>query len=75
MHISSVSSAFSRMLQVLHLNVLKVKVDRVLHLRPRFLLPRLGVSSSSFWCWLGIRRPLPLFLMLVMFGAARRVDV
>jgi hypothetical protein len=75
MHVSSISSAFSRMLQFLHLNVLKVKVDRVLHLRPRFLLPRLGVSSSSFWRWLGIRRPLLLFSMLVIFGTARRVDV
>jgi hypothetical protein len=37
---SSVSSAFRRMLQVLHLNVLKV--DRMLHLPPR-----LDVSSSS----------------------------
>jgi hypothetical protein len=32
------------MLQVLHLDVLKV--DRVLHLPPRFLLPHIGVSSS-----------------------------
>ena len=32
------------MLQVLHLDVLKV--DRVLHLPPRLLLPHLGVSSS-----------------------------
>ena len=42
MHVSSVLSA--RMLQVLHLNV--SKVDRVLHLTHRLLLPRLGVSSS-----------------------------
>jgi hypothetical protein len=32
------------MLQVLHLDV--SKVDRVLHLSHRFLLPRFGVSSS-----------------------------
>jgi hypothetical protein len=44
MHVSSVSSFFRRMLQVLHLNV--SKVDQVLYLPPRFQLPRLGVSSS-----------------------------
>jgi hypothetical protein len=55
------------MLQVLHLNV--SKVDRVLHLSPRFLLPRLGVSDSSSWRRLGIRRPLP-FSILVTFGVA-----
>ena len=43
MHVSSVSSAFRHMLQVLHLDVLEV--DRVLHFPPRLLLPRLGVSS------------------------------
>jgi hypothetical protein len=43
-HVSSVSSAFRRMLQVLCLNV--SKVDQVLHLPPRLLLSRLGVSSS-----------------------------
>jgi hypothetical protein len=42
LHILSVSSAI---LQVFHLNV--SKVDRVLHLPPCFMLPRLGVSSSS----------------------------
>jgi hypothetical protein len=41
---SSVLDVFRRMLQVLHLNV--SKVDRVLHLSHRFLLPRLGVFSS-----------------------------
>jgi hypothetical protein len=56
---SSVSSDFRRMLQVLHLDV--SIVDQVLHLHPRFLLPRLGVSSSSRR-WLGIRCPLPFFL-------------
>jgi hypothetical protein len=40
---ASVSSAFRRILQVLHLDVLKV--EWVLHLRPRFPLPRFGVSS------------------------------
>jgi hypothetical protein len=38
-------------LQMLHLDVLQV--DRVLHLPPYLLLPRLGVSSSS-QCQLGI---------------------
>jgi hypothetical protein len=52
---------------VLHLNV--SKVDRVLRLPPRFLLPRLGVSSTSSRRLLGIRRPLP-FSMLVTFEVA-----
>jgi hypothetical protein len=68
MYVSSVPSAFRRMLQVLHLNV--SKVDRVLHLLPCLLLPHLGVSSSS-WRRLGIRLPLPLFSMLMTFRAAR----
>ena len=67
MHVSSILSGFKRMLQVLHVNVLKV--DQVLHLPPRLLLPRLGVSSSRRQ--LGIRRLLPLLSMLVRFGAAR----
>jgi hypothetical protein len=67
MYVSSVSFALKRMLQVLHLNILKV--DQVLHLPPRLLLPRLGVSSS-FQLWLGIRRLLPLFSMLVTFMMA-----
>ena len=46
MHVSSVSSAFRRMLQVLHLDV--SKVDQMLHLPPRFLLPRIGISSFSW---------------------------
>jgi hypothetical protein len=56
MHISSVSYAFRRMLQVLYLDV--SKLDRVLHLCSQFLLPCLGVFSSR--CWLVIRRPFPL---------------
>jgi hypothetical protein len=40
MHVSSVSSTFKGMLQVLHLNV--SKVDQILHLPPRFLLSRPG---------------------------------
>jgi hypothetical protein len=36
------------------------KVNQMLHLRPRFLLSRIGVSSSRRR--LGIRRPLSLFL-------------
>jgi hypothetical protein len=73
MYVSIVSFAFRRMLQVLHRNV--SKVDRVLHLLPRLLLPGLllpclGVSSSS-WCRLRIRRLLPLFSMLVTFGTTR----
>jgi hypothetical protein len=44
MHVSNVSSVFIRMLQVLYLDV--SKVDRVLHLSPRLLLSRFGVSSS-----------------------------
>ena len=55
-HVSSVSSIFRRILQVLHLDVLKV--GRVLHLPPRFLLSRLDVSSSVVG--LGIRCPPPL---------------
>jgi hypothetical protein len=42
----------------------------VLHLAPRFLLPRLSFSSSSSRR-LGISRPLPLFSTLVAFGAVR----
>jgi hypothetical protein len=53
MHVSSVLSAFRCMLQVLYPNVWKV--DWVLYLRPRLLLPRLDVSSSSSWRRLGIR--------------------
>jgi hypothetical protein len=64
MHVSSVSFAFIGMLQVLHLNV--SKVDRVLHLLSCLLLPRLGISSSS-WRRLGFRLLLPLFSMLVTF--------
>jgi hypothetical protein len=45
-HVSSVSSVFFCMLHVLRLDVLKV--DRVLHLSPRLLLPYLGVSSSPY---------------------------
>jgi hypothetical protein len=47
MHVSSVLFVFRRMLQVLHVDV--SKVDRVLHLPPRLLLHRPGVSSSSSW--------------------------
>jgi hypothetical protein len=45
------------MLQLLHVDI--SKVDRVLHLIPCFLLPRLSVSSSSSQHRLGIRRPSP----------------
>jgi hypothetical protein len=62
MHIPSVSSVFRHMLQLLHLYV--SKVERVLP-----LLPRLSVSSSRRR--LGIRRPLPLFSMLVTFGVVQ----
>jgi hypothetical protein len=75
MYVSSVSSVFRRILQVLHLDV--SKIDQVLHLPPRLLLPRLNASSSS-WCRLGMwtrgtggRCPLSIFLMLVTFGAVR----
>jgi hypothetical protein len=47
-----VSFVLGRMLEVLHLDVLKV--DWALHLPPRLLLPHLGISSSS-WRQLGIR--------------------
>ena len=67
-HVSSISSAFRRMLQVLYLNV--SKVDRVLHLPSRLLLSRLGVLSSSQYR-LGIRHLLPLFSKLVIFAVAR----
>jgi hypothetical protein len=40
-HISSASSIFRHMLQVLHLDILKV--DQVLNLPPRLLLPHVGV--------------------------------
>jgi hypothetical protein len=56
-----------RTLQVLYLDVLKV--DRVLHLRPYFLLSRLGVSSSRRR--LGIRCPSPLLDAGDTFGAVR----
>ena len=68
MHVSNVSSVFRLMLQVLYLDV--SKVEHVLHLPSSFLLPRLGVSSSSRR-WLGICWPLPLLSMLVTFGAAQ----
>jgi hypothetical protein len=42
------SPIFIRMLQVLHLDVLKI--DRVLHLPPRLLPPHLGVFSLLFYC-------------------------
>jgi hypothetical protein len=45
MHVSSISSVFRCTLQVLPLDVLKI--DRVLHLPPHLLLPRLGVFSSA----------------------------
>ena len=45
MHASCISSDFRRMLQVYYLNI--SKVDRVLHLPPHLLLPRLDVSSAS----------------------------
>jgi hypothetical protein len=35
------------MLQMFHLDV--SKVDQMLHLPPRLLLPHLGVSSSRCW--------------------------
>jgi hypothetical protein len=59
---------FRRMLQVLRLDV--SKADRMLHLPPHFLLPRLDFSSSS-QRRLGIRSPLPLFSILVAFGAVQ----
>jgi hypothetical protein len=45
MHVLNISSVFGIILQVLYMDV--SKVDRVLHLSSRFLLPRFGVSSSS----------------------------
>jgi hypothetical protein len=65
-HVSSVSSTFRRMLQVSHLDV--SKVDRVLHLSLRFLLPRLG-SPPPGASW--HPPPLPLFSMLVTFEAVQ----
>jgi hypothetical protein len=59
MYISNVSSAFRLILQLLHLDI--SKVDRVLHLFPRFLLPS-SVSSPPSRRRLGIRHPLRLFL-------------
>jgi hypothetical protein len=62
-----VLSVFRHMSQVFYLNI--SRVDWVLHLPSRLLLPRLDVSSSRRR--LGIRRLLPLFLMLVMFETPR----
>jgi hypothetical protein len=59
---------FRCVLQVLRLDV--SKVDRVLHLPPHFLLPRLDFSPSSRRR-LGIRRSLSLFSMLVVFRAVQ----
>jgi hypothetical protein len=53
---------------VLYLNVLKI--DPMLYLPPHLLLTRLDVSSPSQH-WLGIRRLLSLFRMLVTLGTAR----
>jgi hypothetical protein len=48
MHISSISSVLGHMLQVLHLDVLKVdQVLQIISLPPCFQLPRLGVSTFS----------------------------
>jgi hypothetical protein len=61
MHVSSVSSAFRHMLQVLHLNVLKIEV---LHLSPRFYV-------ASHRCLFLLRRRLGIhfsFSMLVTLG-------
>jgi hypothetical protein len=69
-HVQSVSSAFRRMLQVLHLNLNILKVDQMLHLPSRYLLSHFGVSSSSSQRRLGIRL-LPLFSMLMTLGATR----
>jgi hypothetical protein len=44
-HVSSVSFVFLCIFQVLHLDI--SKVDKVLHLLPHLLLPRLSVSSSA----------------------------
>jgi hypothetical protein len=59
MHVSSVSSAFKHMLQVLYLDV--SKVDWMLYLSPRFLLSCLGVFSS-FLTPVGHPPPPPLLL-------------
>jgi hypothetical protein len=48
-HVSGDSSDFSRMLQVLHLDV--SKVDRLLHLPPRLLLPCLGAPPPPDTGW------------------------
>jgi hypothetical protein len=53
----SVSSVLRHMLQVLDLNV--SKVDRVLHLPSRLLLPRLDVLSASSEIWHGRLGPSP----------------
>jgi hypothetical protein len=59
MLVSSVLSAFRSMLQVLHLDI--VKLDQVLHLPPHFLMSRLSASSSQRWL---ASAPLPLSLFL-----------
>ena len=68
MRVSNISSVFIRMLQVLYLNI--SKVDWVLHLSPRLLMPHLSVSSASR-CRLGICCLLPLLSMLVTLGRHR----
>jgi hypothetical protein len=67
---SSVSSVSRCMLQMFHLDILKV--NRVLHRPARLLLPHLGVSSFSR-CRLGIRCPLPFFSMLENVSAVSDV--
>jgi hypothetical protein len=71
MHLSSISSAFRLMLHVLHLYV--SKVDRVLHLSPRFL-PLPSVFPPPPGTGWASAAPSPSFLMLVTFGAARETD-
>jgi hypothetical protein len=71
MHVSSVSSIFRHMLQMLHLDV--SKVDQVLHFRPPVSVsphpPDAGWSSEPEAQ--ASATPSPSFSMLVTFGAAQ----
>jgi len=66
----TISSSSSDTLVLVPDNIEGSKVDRVLYLSSRFMLPRLGVSSFSRRRQ-GIHRPLLLFVDVGDVGAAR----
>jgi len=69
-HVSSVSSTFRHMLQVLHLDVLKI--NQVLHLPRRFFYCLTSVFSLPPGAGWASSVPLLHFPMLVTFGMARK---